>query len=87
MTKVIQETKEHIKRIFPQAKDVEVRVKKDAGKFVSKIHLRTSSCILHAMKADPNFRRSLSKTYHAILSQVQRFKDRRKKRRAIEQMG
>lgn len=80
MTKVIQDTKEHIRRIFPQSKDVDIRVSRDAdGKFISKIHLRTSSRILHAMKSDPNFRKSLNKTFHAILSQIHRIKDRRKK--------
>ncbi len=80
MTKVIQETKEHLKRIFPQSKDVEISVKRDVdGKFVSKIHVRTTSRILHAMKSDPNFRKSLNRTFHAILSQVQKIRDRRKK--------
>lgn len=83
MTKVFQETKDHIKRIFPQARDVEVRVERDAGKFVSKIHLRTSSRILHAVKSDPNFRRSLNKTFRAIVSQVARIRDRRKKRQMV----
>lgn len=87
MTKVIQETKEHIKRIFPRAKDVEVRVKKDAGRFVSKIHIRTTSRILHAMKTDPNFRKSLEKSFHAIVSQVQRLKDRQKKKRTVDQLA
>jgi len=81
MTKVIQETKEHIKRIFPETRDIDVKVQRDArGKFISTIHLRTTSRILHAMKTDPNFRKSLSKTYHAILSQVHRIKDKRKKK-------
>lgn len=80
MTKVIQETKEHLKRIFPQTKDVDIRVKRDRdGKFVSKIHVRTTSRILHAMKSDPNFRRSLDKTFHAIIHQVEKIRDRRKK--------
>lgn len=79
MTKVIQETKEHIKRIFPQTKDLDIKVQRDAdGNFVSKIHLRTTSRILHAMKTDPNFRKSLNKTFHAILSQVKKVKARRK---------
>ena len=75
MTKVIQDTKEHIKRIYPQTKDVDIQVTQDGhGKFVSKIHLRTSSRILHAMKSDPSFRKSLDKTFHAILSQIQRIR-------------
>lgn len=81
MTKVIQETKEHIKRIFPQTRDVDIRVKRDVdGKFVSKIHLRTTSRILHAMKTDPNFRKSLNKTFHAIMTQIRRIKEQRKKK-------
>lgn len=81
MTNVIQETEKHIKRIFPQTQDLDIKVTKDGhGKFVSKIHLRTSSRILHAMKSDPSLRRSLDKTFHAILSQVKRIKDKRKKK-------
>ena len=81
MTKVIEDTKEHIKRIFPQTKDVEVKVSRDVdGKFVSKIHLRTTSRILHAMKADPNFRKSLNKTFHAIMNQIQKIKEQRRKK-------
>ena len=80
MTKVIQETKEHIKRIFPQTQDVDIKVTSDGhGQYVSKIHLRTSSRVLHAMKSDPSFRRSLDKTFHAIQTQIQRIKDKRRK--------
>jgi ribosome-associated translation inhibitor RaiA len=82
MNALISETKDHIKKLIPRSKDVEIKVDRDEkGNFISKIHVRAKKKIFHAAKKDTCLSRSLDKSYHAILHQVHRMKDRMKKAR------
>ena len=73
--KLIDRTKEHIKKLYPFSKDVNVHFEREAdGSFVSKIHVVTKDHVFHATKRDASLRKSLDKSYHAIRTQLGKLK-------------
>lgn len=81
MSEVILETKEHIKRVFPRTDDIGIKIDRDAdGGFITKIHVKAKKQIFHAVKKDSNFKRSLRKSYQAIIHQIQKMKTKAARR-------
>ena len=82
---VIDETKEHIHRLFPNATNIDVKIKKDElGHFQSQIMVRVPNHKeLVAHKKDPLLKKSLDKTFQAIVSQISKIKNKSKQRKDV----
>lgn len=70
--------KKHIQKVFPHANRVDVKVSKlPSGKFKSFIRvLAPQKKELIAQKTDKNIKKSLEKSYTAIIRQIHRIKTR-----------
>ncbi|MCB9092468.1 MAG: HPF/RaiA family ribosome-associated protein [Halobacteriovoraceae bacterium] len=79
---LIEQTRSHIEKIYPWARDVSITVDEDGhGVFNAKIIVTSNRGDLIAKKHDSNFQKSLDKSYHAIVRQIHKIKaknDRRK---------
>lgn len=90
MSNIIVETKNHILKINPDISDVKISVDKGpGGQFISKIHLRSKAGILHAVKKATSYKESIDRSYHAIIKQMEKLKEKKKSRRQsmIENFG
>ena len=75
---IIQNTQEHLKKIYPWVKDVKIKVHRlRKGEFISKIDVRTPWKSLHAEKIHSSVMGSLEKTCEAIERQMEKIKTRR----------
>jgi ribosome-associated translation inhibitor RaiA len=63
-----------IKQIAPSANDITIKIERDHGPYLSKIHLRMPGMVLHAQKKGQSLLEALNLTYEAIVKQVVKFK-------------
>ncbi len=84
----IENIKQHIKLVYPDAKDVTVRVKKvRKGKVDSLIKVTApQSKPIVARKRDSNFHLSLEKTEAAILKQIEKRKSKKQRSSPLKQL-
>ena len=79
MSHIIEDTRNHIRKIHPQTDSVDIQIRKDRkGLFQSKIHIRTRLGVIHASKCGETYRECLDRSFHAILKQIERIKMKRK---------
>lgn len=83
MNSYLKKTKEKLFRIFPFAKDVIIETKKNPlGEFETKIELIAPQHInFIAKKKEANYKKSVDRSYQAILRQIHKNKSRRKRSR------
>lgn len=82
MSKLVEQVKENIRRMDPNIQSVKVKVERSPeGEFVSKFHVHSRHGVLHAVKKAASYRKSVDRSFHAIIKQIQKIKAKRLKRR------
>lgn len=72
---LIEQTKENIERVFPRSNEVKIESYKDKQNFFqTKIEVLSSQGTLIAHKEDESFKKSLDKSYKAIVRQIHKIK-------------
>ena len=75
--RLFKNVKEHIKEIYPQIRNVDIKVKKDSpGTFKSIIKIKTAKKYLVAIKSDQSIQRSLQRAQEAIIKQVDKVRSK-----------
>ena len=77
MTALIDHIKRQLRSTFPQAQEIDVRVKRDHEHYVSNIHVHVPGKVMHAEKKASNPWLAVEAAHGAITRQVQRWKERR----------
>lgn len=77
MSELIASTKCHLKQIIPTARDINIKLERDNGFYISKIHIQLPGVVLHAQKKAPTVWEALDISYHAILKQIKKLKFKR----------
>ncbi|MBL7664386.1 MAG: HPF/RaiA family ribosome-associated protein [Bacteriovoracaceae bacterium] len=76
----INAVKEHIHRIYPEAKKIDVQVRRSPkGDFSAQIKVSSPSHFLLAKKSDESYGHSLERAFDAISKQIARVKNKRTK--------
>jgi ribosomal subunit interface protein len=84
MTELITTTKNHLKRIFPDAKDISIRLERDHEKYLSKIHVQVPGKVIHAEKKAETVWEAIDSSCQAVLKQVEKFRTKRFARKKIK---
>lgn len=77
MTDVVSSTRESLKRLVPNAKNIIVKVQRDHDRFRSKIHVKVPGRVLHSVKEGETAMRAIDESYHAVLKQFEKMKNKR----------
>lgn len=77
MSELIAYTKNHLKQIIPNAKDIFIKVQRDHELYRSKIHITIPGTVFHADKKADSPMHALDSSYQAVLKQVEKFKTKR----------
>lgn len=81
MTKLASLIEGQIKQVAPNAKKIEVKIKRDHDLYLSKIHMRLPGMVLHAQKKGQTVWEALNLSYDAIVKQVVKFKMKKRVKR------
>ena len=81
MTKLTSIVENQIKTIAPNAKEIVVKIEKDHGLYLSKIHMRLPGLVLHAQKKGQTVWEAMNSSYEAIAKQVVKFKMKKRVKR------
>ena len=81
MTKLTTLIEGQIKQIAPNAKDMNVKIKRDRNLYLSKIHMRLPGLVLHAQKKGQTVWEAMNSSYEAIAKQVVKFKMKKRVKR------
>jgi ribosomal subunit interface protein len=77
MSELIAYTKNHLKQIIPNAKDIFIKIERDHELYRSKIHIKIPGTVIHADKKADSPMSALDSSYQAVLKQIEKFKTKR----------
>lgn len=78
MSELISSTKNNLKRIVPNAKDILIKVQRDHELYLSKIHVHVPGKVLHAEKKAETVWEAIDSSYQAVLKQFEKIKTKRR---------
>ena len=84
MTELITSTKNHLKQIIPNAKDIFIKVERDHESYRSKIHIQIPGAVLHAEKLAESPLDALDSSYHAVMKQIEKIKTKKNVKRKLK---
>ena len=79
-SKLVGVTKDHIRKVFPQARSIDLRLRKDSsGHYLSQIKVDAGQGHFFASKRSKSFKKSLDKAYQALYKQMDKYKRKSKR--------
>lgn len=81
MTDLISSTKDTLKKILPNARNVFVKVERDHGLFLSKIHVHVPGSVFHVQKKAETISDAIESSYKAIIKKIDKLKTKRSNKR------
>lgn len=77
MKDAVSLAKESLKRVVPNAKNIMVKIERDHDHFLSKIHVQVPGRVLRSVKKGTTVSRAIDESYHAVLKQIEKIKNKR----------
>lgn len=81
MTKLTSLIEEQIRQVAPNAKDIIVKVERNHGQYLSKVHMRLPGTVIHAQKKGQNIWEALILSYEATIKQIGKYKMKKRTKR------